>query len=92
MTQIKGQRFFTINAIAGETYCISFESGYTVNITNQTDGIITISDCAYYQNNNTVSSCIKLAAQSFINGFNHHSNTLYITAEESGYIVVVRTE
>ncbi|MGN0182419.1 MAG: hypothetical protein ACI4DP_08450 [Candidatus Ornithomonoglobus sp.] len=90
MTTIKGQKYFTINATAGETYCISFEAGYTVNIINQTDGILTISPTEAYEDDGITASCIKLESQSFLNGFTHFGSKLYLTAEESGSIAVVR--
>lgn len=89
MKTIKGQNFFTINAIAGETYCIVYQHGYAVNIINQTDAIITISADEAYADDGVSALCVRLAPQSFLNGFRHHDNKLYITPQESGDISVV---
>lgn len=91
MTQIKGQKILTIAASAGEVYAIKYEAPHTLNIINQTDGIISVSEQPTITDNGTVSDCVKLSDGAFVNGLKLDGNTVYITADGSGNISVIRS-
>ena len=93
MHTIKGSTTITINAEAGKTYCINYKSDYSVNILNQTDGIISVSAKADYAADETSSECMKLTENAFYYNFcSRLSDTLYITSEGDGLISVIRTD
>ncbi|MCH5211605.1 MAG: hypothetical protein J1G06_01180 [Oscillospiraceae bacterium] len=93
MNTIKGTNLITINAQARETYCIQYESGYSVNILNQTDGIISVAPKASYAENDTSSECMKLTEDAFYYDFcSRLDKNLYITSGGDGYISVIRTD
>ena len=93
MNTITGTNLLTISAEAGETYCIDYKSDYSVNILNQTDGIISVSTNADYAADETSSECMKLTEDAFYYNFRSRlSDHLYITSEGEGYIALVRTD
>ena len=93
MNTITGTNLLTINAEAGVTYCIDYKSDYSVNILNQTDGIISVSTKADYASDETSSECMKLTEDAFYYNFRSRlSDLLYITSEGGGYIALVRTD
>ena len=93
MNTIKGSNLITINTEAGETYCIQYESGYSVNILNQTDGVISVSTKENYTENETSAECMKLTEDAFYYNFRSRlSDSLYITSDGEGYTTVIRTD
>ena len=93
MNTITGTNLLTISAEAGETYCIDYKSDYSVNILNQTDGIISVSTQADYAEDTVSSECMKLTEDAFYYNFRSRlSDTLYITSEGDGLISVIRTD
>ena len=93
MTNIKGTNLITINAESGEEYLIEYESGYNVNILNQTDGVITISPSADYAGDENSSECLKLTEDAFYYDLcSRLSKALYIASAGDGLISVVRTD
>ena len=93
MNTITGTNLITINALAGETYCIQYESDYSVNILNQTDGIISASPKASYDENEFSSECMKLTEDAFYYDFrSKQDKNLYITSEGNGYVSVIRSD
>ena len=93
MINITGSTTININAEAGETYCVDYKSDYSVNILNQTDGIISVSTKADYAEDEISSECMKLTEDAFYYNFRSRlSNCLYITSEGDGYIALVRTD
>lgn len=90
---ITGANLITINAVAGDDYCIEYESGYNVNILNQTDGVITISLSADHAENETSAECLKLVEDAFYYDLcSRLSKNLYIASDGDGLISVVRTD
>ena len=93
MINIKGTNLITINAESGEDYCIEYESGYNVNILNQTDNIITVSPCSDYNEDEYSSECLKLTEDAFYYDLcSRLESSLYITSAGDGLISVVRTD
>lgn len=93
MTTFNGERLITINAHAGEEYCIQYEADYFVNILNQTDGVISVSPQKNYEDNSEYSNCLKLVDNAFYYDFGSRLyKSLYISAEGDGYITIVRTD
>ena len=93
MNTIKGTNLVTINAEVGETYCIEYESSFSVNILNQTDSIISVSTQTDYAEDGVSSECLKLVEDAFYYNFRSRlSDHLYITSEGDGYIALVRTD
>lgn len=93
MNSITGSKLLTIHAKAGESYCIIYESGYTVNILNQTAGNIMVSPSPNYGIHDNCSECLVLCENAFYYGLSERmEKTLFITAEAEGNITVVRTD
>ena len=93
MHTITGSNLITINAEAGESYCIEYESGYGVNILNQTDNVISVSPKADFAEDSISSECLKLTEDAFYYGFHSKlSKSLYIIPAGGGLISVVRTD
>ncbi|MGM9937498.1 MAG: hypothetical protein ACI38A_09150 [Candidatus Ornithomonoglobus sp.] len=91
MNTIKGQKLISIHAVAGETYAIQYEAPHTLNIINQTDDVISVSDKQVIRDDGTAADCIMLAEGAFINGLKLSGSTAYITANGSGDIAIVRS-
>lgn len=93
MNTITGSSLLTINAEAGETYCIEYETGYNVNILNQSSDIISVSTQPSYAEDETSSECLVLTEDAFYYDLcSRLSKRLYITASGNGYVSVVRTD
>ena len=93
MTNIKGEHLITINAHAGESYCIDYGAGYFVNILNQTDGVISVSTVESYKADNDHSCCMKLIEDAFYYDLDSRLySTLYISSAGDGYITLVRSD
>lgn len=90
METIKGQKFLTISAEAGECYAIQYEAPRTINVINQTDDVISVSDKPVISDDGTAADCIRISDGAFVNGLKLDSNTAYITSDGSGDISVVR--
>lgn len=91
MNTIKGQTFLTITAVPGECYAICYEAPHTLNIINQTDDVISVSDKQVISSDGTAADCIRLVDGTFINGLKLSSSTAYITANGSGDICIIRS-
>ncbi len=93
MHTITGSNLITINAEAGESYRIEYESGYRVNILNQTDGVIAVSPKANFAEDSIFSDRLMLTDDAFYYGFDSKlSNSLYITSTGNGLVSVIRTD
>ncbi|MGM9937053.1 MAG: hypothetical protein ACI38A_06885 [Candidatus Ornithomonoglobus sp.] len=92
MTTIKGQRFLTVHATAGEVYEIEYTVPPKVSIANNTDGNIFISTDPEFADDDTgtAGSFLELQAGGAANNISMSFYKVYIKAENSGSIVIVR--
>lgn len=91
MTTIKGQSFLTITASAGETYMIDYTVPPKLSIANNTESTILIRvDSEFTDRAGEVRECIEVPSGAGVNNIRMQFNKVYIKAEGSGSIVIVR--
>ena len=89
MNTIKGQKLLTITAVPGECYAICYEAPHTLNVINQTDDVISVSDRHTISDDGSAADCIRLAEGAFINGLKLGGNMAYITSNGGGDISII---
>ena len=92
MIEVTGANALTIEAAAGETYCITYETNCAVDISNQTDGQIYISDNNDFTVENGIGKFIKLAGGTNYNGYRPYIGdpfNVYIYTEKAGNVSVI---
>lgn len=88
MTNIKGERILTVSVEADETYAINYDGVFMVNIINNTDGILTVSETEQYFDDGTAAKCLRLDAGMYFNRLRLQFGTLYITSEKAGDVLI----
>ncbi|MDO5398212.1 MAG: hypothetical protein Q4G33_09805 [bacterium] len=92
MINIKGNALITFTAAAGETYCIQYDSNYSVNIANLTDGDIYVSSDETFNEMDGAGNYLAILSGGGYNGYNHihmYKNKLFIKTDEAGKVCVV---
>ena len=90
MTTIKGSRFLTVRAEAGEVYEIKYSTSQRLNILNSTTGEIKISSSKEFAEDSTSGQYLTVPQNAAANDIAMPFDTVYIKPESSGNIVIER--
>ena len=88
MTTINGNRIMTVSVNSDETYAIKYNGIFMVNIINNTDGTLTVSETENYHDDGASANCLRLDAGMYFNRLRMQFGTLYITSERSGDVII----
>ena len=90
MTTIKGSRFLTVRAAAGETYEIKYGTLSRLSVMNNTTGEVKISSSEEFKDDSTSGQYLTIPANAAANDIAMPFDAAYIKAEASGNIVIER--
>lgn len=91
MTNITGNRLITITASAGEIYDIDYITAYAVDVANNTDSDILISDNNDFVQSSGAGNYATIVSGGAYNGMALVNSKLYIKSNGSGNIAIVRS-
>ena len=90
MTTIKGSRFLTVRAEAGEVYEIKYSTPPRINVLNNTSGEVKISSSEEFAENGASGSYLTVPQNWAVNDIAMPFDAVYIKPDASGNIVIER--
>ena len=90
MTTIKGSRFLTVRAAAGEVYEIKYSTPSRISVMNNTTSEVKISSSVEFTEDSTSGQYLTVPANAAANNIAMPFDSAYIKSDAAGNIVIER--